>query len=454
MSTENYELLLLAALLASPEYVASTPLEGNAFGDARCRSIYEVMQFLKDGDLNEATICQELQNKGWSNVESVKFVSTLNGLTEYVKPESIEFYCQRINDAYGKRVLSGKVAKVLTQIKDSAVPLGDNIAALGELAIGSQLGTMDFRDPTGAGIVKRLFESAEKGIKPAFASGLPLVDRALTIGGVAPEEMWVLSGQYKGYKSRIAMHMCDTAISQGKSVSYFALEGNEMTFSTSLMAAHFGIGKKWFYAAYRNEKTPRDADLFKAHDWLAHEVGNRWRVYDRKQGIGSNWKRFAPRLMADKMKYGTDLVILDHLQLYSRDYKVLSEVVNMLMDVVSQAEVAMVVISQVSNQDLREGFIPGMFSTKGTGDLAALANVGLEVQKPENADFTASERVMQMLSAQGMDKYVNSQRLLSEVALTLKIVREGNTPQTSCIFEPFSGKMLCQMETPVHISFK
>lgn len=449
--SNNYECLLIAALIASPELIGTVAVEPKVFTDTRYRAAFEVLSLLKNGDANPATICQELENKGWKNVETVKFVSTLVGI--FPDPpgiDKVEFYAAKTNEAYGKRTLATKATSLLKEIRDPAVPLSENISTLGHLAVSAQQNAYDLKDPTGEGIVSRLMDQLGKGTPPSFPSGLTYLDAALASRGIKQGQVWFVVGNYGSFKSRTALHIADTAIGEGKSVCYFGLEDDELVYSVALMAAHFGIPERNFERHFSGEETSSDNQIGKAINWLV-DVGKRWRVYDRAWNIG-DWKRFAPAVQADKLKFGTNLVILDHVQLWATEYKDLAAIANMLMDTAQQAQVGLVVLSQVSNETMRNGAPANMLPTKGSGDFGAIAHVGFEVIKTKDTEFDATQPVLEALEANGTLKYLNKGKIVDEVGVRTRKIRKGNPNTFYLLFDPFSGKVLYQSTAPFKIS--
>jgi hypothetical protein len=441
--TDNYEALLCAALLNSPELIGTVQLESKAFKDKRYRTLFEVLNSLKDGEINPAVVHQELVNRGWKRDETATLLNALTGQDE-VDLEVVEFYSSKVNESYGKRTLLNKLGLLTSQVKDATIPLEDNIANLSQLAISSQMGAT-LKDYTANGIYVRLIDSLEKEEPPAFHSGLDLVDSNLASEGMKPRQIWFFTGGYKQYKSRVIMNICNAALDQGKSVAYFGLEDDDITFTTALMAAKFSIPEKSFEAFYQKKENSYSEGIVNAINWMG-ELGNRWKVYDQTSRAGE-WKQFPAMVMADKLKYGTDLVVLDHIQMWSEDNKELAEINKMLMRVSAQADVALAVISQMSNEVLWSGSNKNMLHTKGSGSFGALAHVGIEVFKDsEKSDFYLNKFpvIRTKLVERGMDKFVNKAGLLSEIKVSMKVVRKGNAKNIYCIFDAYSGKLLLE----------
>jgi replicative DNA helicase len=448
--TDNYEALLCGALLGSPELIGTACLESKAFKDERYKTIFEVMKLLQEGEVNPATVHQELVNRGWKSDETAQLLNTLTG--QEGDFDAVQFYSAKVNESYGKRSLASKLTTILRDVKTPSIPLEDNIAAVGQVAVAAQMGAT-LKDYTADGIFTRIFDMTQREEPPAFSSGMPLIDDALASKGIKHRQVWFVTGGYKQYKSRVVTHMCNAALSQGKSVAYFALEDDDITFSTTLMASKFGIPERAFEAYYQKQQTNRARDVENAANWLSG-LGPRWRVYDQTSSAG-DWKHFSSMVMADKMKYHTDLVVLDHIQMWSEDNKELSEINKMLMKVVAQADVALLIISQVSNEVLFHGSAKSMLHTKGTGSFGALVHAGIEVAKDaDKSDFYLQgyPQLRAALEKSGKIKYVNKQELLSEISVRLKVVRKGNPIKTYAVFDPFSGMLLHQGTEPYVLS--
>lgn len=449
--SENYEYLLVASFLAAPDLVNLVAIERKAFSDSEIRGVYDAMVAVKDGDLNEMTVCQELQNRKWTQQGAVKIVSMLNGFQgeERFSPtlENAEFYADKISEAYYKRLLNQRLGEIQQSTSDLSVPLSDNVSAIEEALLSVKSGALDRHNPTAEGIAERMLAAMDKREKPAFASGFKLVDRATAWGGIKPKHVWVLVAPYKSYKTRSVLHVCDAAISQGKSVAYYALEDDDVSFSTSLMCIHFGIPEAAFEASRVGEPTSYEEQIRKAMNWFVG-LGSRWRVYDLGWDV-DNWRHFPSAVAADNRRYGTDLVIVDHLQMWSEEREDLAQIATMLMKVAQRNEVAMLVLSQVSNDTMKFGSAPGQIAAKGSGSFGATVHLGMEIFKDgDKSDFHATPAVMEMLRTLGTDKYLNRAKEVSEIRLSVKAVRRGATPTFYLLFDPYSGRCLAEYEKP------
>src|SRR5450756_2165932 len=102
--TNNYETILIGALLTSPELISATALDAKESCDDRLRTIYEIMKFLDEShmDINPATICQELENKEWTNLDAVRLVGILISLFPDDKPDldTIDSYSKKVHEDY------------------------------------------------------------------------------------------------------------------------------------------------------------------------------------------------------------------------------------------------------------------------------------------------------------------------------------------------------------------
>jgi hypothetical protein len=112
----------------------------------------------------------------------------------------------------------------------------------------------------------------------------------------------------------------------------------------------------------------------------------------------------------------------------------------------------LVILSQVSNETMRNGAPANMLPTKGSGDFGAIAHVGFEVIRTDGTEFDASQSLLDELSAVGTLKYLNKARKVAEVGVKTRKIRKGNAQVFYLLFDPFSGKILLQRDTPLRIS--
>lgn len=453
IETNNYEIMLVGALLADPILVTAIPMDAGRFKDARMAAVYEVLWGLREGEIIPATVCEELERRGWKDEDATKLVSILTGLyPEAPELDAVEFYASKVTEDAGKRFLSSRLEVVVSALRQPRTELSGVVGELVSLVTAAQSGCMDARVPTADAIASRILESYSGPARMAFGSGFHHIDRALAAGGIKPGHLWVINAAYKSYKTRTALHIADKLLSSGKSVAYYGLESTQIAFSTALMSVHFGLPESLFERYYSAGEDERDGmaglrALRLALEWYA-DLGSRFRVYDRKDGVG-DWRRFRPIVSADMMRYGADLMIVDHVQQWSHEREMLEEISNMLIDVTLESEVAMIALSQVSNETMRTGSPGQMLATKGTGAFGAAVDAGLEVYKdPDKSDFIANRRVHEALEMAGMSRYLNAESLVSEIAMHLKVVRKGATPKFYVLFDPYSGKVLAEYDRP------
>jgi hypothetical protein len=243
------------------------------------------------------------------------------------------------------------------------------------------------------------------------------------------------------------LHICDAALSQGKSVAYYALEDEDTSYATSLMCIHFGIPESAFEACRIGKQTSYGSKIAEAIDWFAN-LGDKWRVYDLSWDV-DNWRRFPSLVAADKRRNDTDLIFVDHLQQWSGEYDELKQISTMLMKTAQKNDLGIFLISQVSNDTIKYGSAAGQIATKGAGDFGAVAHLGMEIFKDFNkSDFVATAPVLDLLEQQGTRQYLNKAQEVCEIRFSVKAVRRGSTPTFYVIFDVFSGRCLAEYKDP------
>ncbi len=230
-------------------------------------------------------------------------------------------------------------------------------------------------DPSVAAIYNR---SLEVNPNPYFPSGLEAIDR--NVKGLRAGHMWVISAPYKGRKTSVALNIVAAQLRAGKSVMYIALEDDDQAFLDKLVAI-------WGNIAH-DEVTARSSggvETERVRLARAEVAKTKLRIYDAKKQI-HNWRILTSLIASDRMRFGsTDVVVVDYIQAYSVDYAVLQEIIPALIRTAAEQQIAVVVLSQMNNADLRNlrgnspGGQDGFLATKGTGDLGAACHVGIEI---------------------------------------------------------------------------
>jgi hypothetical protein len=248
------------------------------------------------------------------------------------------------------------------------------------------------RDHTATGIAGRLGQTS-KHIR--WKSGCADLDFAFR--GVGPDgqpgdgllaqgEILVLAAQYGGGKTRIVNNWVVQLLEQGASVAMVALEDDDVSFATRLIAIkenvepwkieQFATGACVFLGA------EAAADTEKCERGLAWWRGleGRLRIYDGNADLNIFDYRDALELMQlDRALYKTTHTIIDYVTAWPGDTQQLEAHAYGLRAFAARNEVGLIEIAQLANDTIKFGSAPGQVAAKGSGAWGAAAHIGIEL---------------------------------------------------------------------------
>lgn len=386
--------LPIVTTLTLQERDFSTPFRG---------SLYTILRriAMERTPFERRMIHRYLENRGvqmesnWSELFS--FVGEdVPGDTDVIRHYARLLADVAIRQSYGRWILQHE-----TDVANLNAPMSDVLQRHASMIAETQGKLTEDIAPTVAAIYER---EQNKVNSPYFPSGLEAIDN--NVHGLRSGHIWVISGPYKSRKTTVALNIVKNVLQQGKHVMYIALEDDDMAFFNKLVAIWDNIS----HVHVENNDDPA-VPIVKA------EVAQQpLRIYDARKGV-HNWKLLPSMVAADKLRYGQlDLLVIDYIQAYSTRYEELQQIVPMIQRLAGEQETAVLVLSQMSNQDLQD--VNGsdtMLRTKSTGDLGAACHVGIEIQRDGS--------------------------IPSELMLNIKVARNGVGQRTFCELYPASGTL-------------
>lgn len=295
------------------------------------------------------------------------------------------------------------------------------------------------KEPDGIAIRQR---SLKKARTPYFPCGVKAIDDA--VGGMKHGHFWVINAGYKQNKSRTAVNLSLNQLLAGNSVAYVTLEDDDESFNHMMMGCYGDFDAKYLedpdlldrhLAEGKIDEDVRRitlAKIEKADAWLA-DTGKQWRVYDTGHGV-NDWKRIPALILRDKLRYDADLVVLDHANAWSSEYEDLAAISQMVRQTALEANVCVLVLTQMSNYGIRGNLSESELGTKGAGNFGADCHVGLEL------------KYRQEWLSSGTGRYAKNE-FVSELDIFLKTVRKGERIHVYANVAPRSGRFLDFYET-------
>jgi replicative DNA helicase len=449
------EAQFISILMDNPEYSKLVPLEPEDFVDPRNGLIFKTIRDMlgQKLDVTPITIIPQLEQCGFST--GIDYLERVYDISVAVHDvEAVKARAGKIREGHIRREMIKKLERSVESLANPTTDLQDEIGEISEVLTEGGKGLLGRDDPTVDEIIKRA-HSQTKGIR--FPSGLLGIDANLTAHGMRHGHVWTILAPYKGWKTAASLNIVNMLLENGRSVSYVALEDNDIAFTEVLTALHSGVPLHVIEDFHVDKVPPplRYAQALQdAEDWLSTQVQKSFRVYDAKYGV-HNWKTFSTMVALDKQLYNTDVVVVDYLQAWSEDHEGLSQVAQMLVKVAAEHQVCLLVLSQMSNDSIKNG-TGNMLATKGSGSIGQATHVGIEIKydrekcwgkfdKGIEADLLAA-KVQHFLSYTGGPGGTASD--VVEIGLWLKTVRRGKVTKTYLLIDPVSQKVILQSDSP------
>lgn len=205
------------------------------------------------------------------------------------------------------------------------------------------------------------------------------------IDGFRPEHLWVLGGYTNTGKTAASLNFVSNLVRNQKRVLYFSLEMSK----TDIIARLFGI--------MTNQS---GLTILKGYQHDSDMV-----LEASKLLIASNLSIFNEVAQLDQMealitqecsKSEVTLVVIDFLQLVkvknvSSIYDRVTEAIQTFQTLAKKTKVTFLVLSQVSNEGAKGG--SEIMSFKGSGDIAAAADLAIEIKNGEESTVALKEKL-------------------------------------------------------------
>jgi replicative DNA helicase len=208
--------------------------------------------------------------------------------------------------------------------------------------------------------------------------------------GLSRNNVWIVSGPSGGRKTTLALNLVIDALRGGAHVSYFALEGSSGMVGAGLWAmlaterllkwrmpeeAH--LSSKFLLLGLRSEMQRA------ALDEARHELAGwqeRLYIYDGRDGI-YNPNGIALKVQRDRLLHGTDVMVVDYLQLLGapglKDYEILRAAAQSMQRLIRELDICGILLAQLNESAVYElGTEAGYYSSgvKGGGDAQQVAD--------------------------------------------------------------------------------
>lgn len=427
-SASGYEEGILAGFLARPDYASSVVLSPSDFSTEASAAVFEIIR--RTTKPTPVVITEELARAG-KPMDAALLHKLFAVKPEHVTKDEIDEYARQIRrDAVGRRMYR-KVMQSSDLLRDGQIE--DSIEHLSQTLFRANEELLTGEDPDVLAIVNRM-----RNQKPQvfFKSGLDVIDAATM--GMRHGHVWVVSAPFKRRKTTVALHIAKSVLDQGKSVAYIALEDDDATFAQSLMANVGDFGLRYFDQDPKIIPQAIKAKMDFAEKWIQDK---KFRVYDAKYGV-HNFANVPAIIRNDKLKFDTDLVIIDYVQAWAEEYEKITPIVQTLLKTAAETEVCLLELSQMSGDVIRNGSPKGVFSTKGTTTFGQACHVGIELRYDKDRAPRKASIV----------RFPHDLGSAAEIGIHLKIARRAANQWTFLVINPESGKVYEQNTMPLYPS--
>lgn len=462
------EAQLLAILRNHPEFAKMVQLEAGDFLDIRNAQIFRALRDIKT-DVQPLTIYDEIKKRSpdfdGNYLEEVWFLDSGDDAVTF---EDVQARCAAIRQERLRADVDRKLKAAIHTLEDAGTDVQVALDQISSVVLDASRHILGTKKPTAPEILDRSYNRTQG---TSFPSGLVNIDNRLTSEGLREGQLWTISAQYKSGKSSVAMNICHSALLQGKSVCYICLEDSDESFNEMLIGVHSGVPLKDIEDKHEHVKRTYDpkrlAAINETERWLRHDVGTRFRVYDAESGVMSR-KRIPTLFAADIALYGTNLFVCDYAQAWGSSYEDQEEIAQMLSRLALEHKVCIIVLSQVSNETIRNGGPTSMLSTKGSGSLGANSHVGMELRwVPDESTILLDPDLLKRIDATGIQHFLglnagpaikgsnkpNGPSELTELGLHLKVARRGKPSRSILLIDRQSAKIVLQYQEPLRMQW-
>jgi replicative DNA helicase len=217
-----------------------------------------------------------------------------------------------------------------------------------------------------------------KGSLIGISTGYIRLDEA--IDGLRPEHLWVLGGYTNTGKTFASLNIIANLVRQGRRVVIYSLEMSK----NDVIARLLGIMTKQNGLAIMKGTShkPIQAELEKI-------IESNLSIITTK----SELSEITFSMYEENMKSPVDLFVVDFIQLITvkdakSEYEATTDSALSLQQTAKKLKKPMIVVSQISNDGARTGANNPVMSFKGSGAIAAAADLAIEIMQGEEDNMT------------------------------------------------------------------
>ena len=428
---------LLSAMMVKGG-IAITKVQGNLHSEDFYRPEHKVifntlLEIYREGSpANILTLIEKLRQKNKLGEVSVKYISSLSGLTDTTA--YVESYAKEIRERSLLRQLITLGLEISHSAYENRLPAAE-ILRQAEKKIFDAVMRTDGHDPQEVSkVLKSSFENIQHiHNNPDLLLGVPtgLVDLERVLNGLHKSDLILLAARPSMGKTALALNIAVNAAKAKNVVALFSLEMSCEQIGNRMLSSESGVN-----SLHLNTGNMSEGDIRKLVDAL-EELSNLQMYIDDTAGISMLDLRTKIRRL--KHEIGKlDLIVLDYLQLMqgqreknfeSNRQQEISEISRGLKALAREMDVPILALSQLSrNVEMRAEKKPQLSDLRESGSLEQDADIVMFLYRDEyyNRDDADNENIAELIIAKNRNGPTTSIRLQfqKEILLFRNLERE------------------------------
>ena len=375
---------ILGAILLDPDslLIASDILDSQDFYRESHRIIYDALLDLYQlGEPVEVvSLTERLKVKG--EIEKIGGLSYLSTLVGIIPTSSaIRYHAKIVKDKSTLRRIQRYAIELIEKTKNGVDNLKDFFGDMEREVIEISQTVREKKSPyitTILAELKNSWQGEDKDIRTYIPTDNKL---SLAIPGFYPGHLWMIGGYTSVGKSTfLAQLITDVCDNEGAKVLIFSTEDSRKDKTIKLLANVSNVSQRRLFTG--------NIKGFEERISFAEGVLRSWGliIYDDVYSVDE----LRLKVKKHKMQDSIDIVCLDFIQNLQGQgtlYERMSDAIIRLQAMAKELQVTVIVLSQVSNEAMREG--TEIIGLKGAGELAAVADIvlWLKRQKGEGNEY-------------------------------------------------------------------
>lgn len=370
---------ILGSILQKPDVLLQTTdyISAQDFHDLRHKLIYDaaldLYQFNEPIDI--VTVSDRLQGKGQLDTVKASYIAELFIETSFIAPQK---HAEIIKHKSLLRKIKGWLNEQIDKISDGVDDVKELIKGIESNVIEISEEIKEKKKPDAASILFDIhtdWNSPQKKYIPV--SIFEELTKEPAVPGFMPGHLFVIGGYTSVGKSTLLAQLAVDVCEQGKGVCIFSCEDSRQEKMFKIIANLSNVAQRKLIVndiqGYENRIAEAEEKIKKFELF----------IYDAVNTV----EEIRLKIKKHKLQNKVDVVFLDYIQNLSGSpnlYERMSHSILNLWNMGKELGVTMVILSQVSNESMRED--SSIIGLKGAGELAACADVVLWLSRGKGED--------------------------------------------------------------------